>query len=104
MKRTTAACWTAGPESVTGTFPSPRERVIASIVLPKSQRDLAKFVVGAGRTHPRGVETSYELASNDALTMESEGCGAQRGLGCPLEFAGVGGDDAHRIDVEAGIR
>ena len=72
--------------------------------LAESRRARKQDVVGAGRTHPRGVEDELQLASNDALTHElRELLGAQRGLGCPLEFAGVGGDDAHRIDVETGI-
>ena len=72
--------------------------------LAESRRARKQDVVGAGRAHARGVEHELQLASHDTLADElRELLGAQRGLGCPLEFAGVGGDDAHRVDVETGI-
>ena len=72
--------------------------------LTQSGRAGEQNVVRAGRAHARGVKHELQLASHDALTDElRELLGAQGGLCRALELARVGGDDAHRIDVETGI-
>ena len=72
--------------------------------LTKSGRACEENMIGAGRTHARGVEHELQLASHDALADElRELLRAQRGLCGTLELPGIGGDDAHRINVETGI-